>query len=101
MNKLRLFSDPPSFDEVYPRNHTAIEGVNVTLHCKVTAANPEPNITWYRVTPNITALSNGENLTFSSNSRSDAGQYYCMAENGIDRAVSSRISFIDVQCKYR
>lgn len=96
--KLRLFSDPPSLDDVYPRNHTTVEGVNLTLQCKVRAANPQPNITWYSVTANNTALSHGVNLTFSSISRSDAAQYYCVAENGIDQGVTSRISFIDVQC---
>ncbi len=94
-----LFADPPSLNDVYPRNHTVVEGVNVTLQCKVTAANPKPNITWYSVTANNTVLWYGVNLTFTRISRSDAGQYYCVVVNGIGQAVTSRISTIDVQCK--
>ena len=77
-----------------------VEGGNLTLQCKVTAANPKSNITWYSVTVNNTVLSYGVNLTFSRISRSDAGQWdYCVVGNGIDQAVTSRISTIDVQCK--
>ncbi|KAL9951750.1 hypothetical protein ACROYT_G044474 [Oculina patagonica] len=89
----------PSLDALFPCNHTAIEGVNLTLQCKVTAANPKPNITWYSVTANNTILWYGVNLTFTRISRSDAGQYYCVVGNGIGQAVTSRISNIDVQCK--
>jgi len=59
---------------MYPQNHTIVEGGNLTLQCRVTAANPEPNITWYSVTANSTALSYGANLTFVNISRSDAGK---------------------------
>ena len=93
------FSDPPSLDDIYPRNHTNIEGGNLALQCKVTAANPEPNMAWYSVTANNTVLSYGVNLAFSRISRSDAGQYYCVVGNGIGQAATSRISTIDVQCK--
>ncbi|KAJ7383360.1 hypothetical protein OS493_028438 [Desmophyllum pertusum] len=98
-NECHLFSDPPSLYAAYPRNHTTVEGVNLTLQCKVTAANPVPNVTWYSTTANNTALSYGVNLTFSSISRSDAGQYYCIVENGIGQAAASGISTVDVQCK--
>ena len=94
-----FFSDPPSLDDAYPQNQTAVEGSNVTLQCKVTAAKPKPNITWYSVTSNNTELWYGVNLTFSRISRSDAAQYYCVAENGIGQAETSRISTIDIQCK--
>ncbi|KAL9951754.1 hypothetical protein ACROYT_G044478, partial [Oculina patagonica] len=90
---------PPSLDDVYPHNHTTIKGGNLTLQCKVTAANPKPNITWYSVTANNTVLWYGVNLTFTRISRSDAGQYYCVVGNEIGQAVTSRISTVDVQCK--
>ena len=93
------FSDPPSLVEAYPQNQTAVEGSNVTLQCKVTTANPKPNITWYSVTSNNTVLWYGVNLTFSRISRSDVGQHYCVVENGIGEAVTSRIVTVDVQCK--
>jgi len=94
-----LFSDPPSLDAMYPQNHTIVEGENLALQCRVTAANPEPNITWYSVTANSTALSYGANLTFVNISRFDAGMYYCVVGNGIGKAVTSKVSTVDVLCK--
>ena len=91
--------DPPLLDSSYPRNHTIAEGSNLTLHCNVTAANPEPNITWHSFTSNNTALSHGVNLTFINTSRSHAGKYYCVVNNGIYRALTSSTSTVDVQCE--
>ena len=99
-NDLLSYSDPPSLDPSYPRDHTVMEDANVTLHCKVTAANPRPNITWYNVFANrSTVLSFGVNLTFVTIQRSDAGKYHCVATNGIGQAAISRVSTVDVQCK--
>ena len=91
--------DPPFLDSSYPRNHTIAEGSNLTLLCKVTAANPEPNITWYSFTSNNTALSHGVNLTFVNISRNHAGKYYCVVDNGIYGALLSSTSAVDVQCE--
>jgi len=63
------------------------------------AANPEPNITWYTVTANNTALSYGANLTFVNISRSEAGKYYCVVGNGVSGAVTSGISTVNVRCE--
>ena len=98
-NDLPLLSDSPSLDPKYPSNATIVEGGNLTPQCRVTAANPEPNITWYRFTANNTALSYRANLTFVNASRGDAGKYYCVAGNGIGKAVTSAISTVDVQCE--
>ena len=95
-----FISDPPSFKEDFSHSLTTVEGGNVNLHCQVTAANPEPNITWYSVTANHTPISYGANLSFSNISRSNAGKYYCIAGNGIGEAVTSKISSIDVQREY-
>ena len=91
--------DPPLLDSSYPRNRTIAEGSNLTLHCKVTAANPAPNITWYSFTSNNTALSHGVNLTFINTSRNHAGKYYCVVDNGIYGALTSSASTVDVQCE--
>ena len=91
--------DPPFLDSAYPRNHTIAEGSNLTLLCKVTAANPEPNITWYTVVSNNTALSHRVNLTFINTSRNHAGKYYCVVDNGINGALTSSTSTVDVQCE--
>ena len=95
-----LFStDSPSLGASYPLNHTVVEGSNLTLQCIVTDANPNPNITWYSVSAYTTLISYKDNLTFASVSRSHAGKYYCVADNGIGQVVVSRISTVDVQCK--
>ena len=91
--------DPPLLDSSYPGNHTIAEGSNLTLHCKVTAANPAPNITWYSFTSNNIALSQGVNLTFINTSRNHAGKYYCVVDNGINGALTSSTSTVDVQCE--
>ena len=92
-------ADPPSLDSSFPYNHTVTEGNNLTLQCKVTAANPTPNITWYNVSTNKTLISYKDNLTFGLITRSHAGRYQCVVENGIGQAAVSRISTVDVQCK--
>jgi len=99
--QLQIFSDPPSLNVIYSRNHTIVEGENLTLQCRVTAANPEPNITWYKGTVNSsTALSYGANFTLTNISRADAGNYYCTVGNGIGKPAISRISVVTVLCKY-
>ena len=92
-------ADPPSLDSSFPYNHTVTEGNNLTLQCKVTAANPTPNITWYNVSATKTLISYKDNLTFGLITRSHAGRYHCVVENGIGQAAVSRISTVDVQCK--
>ena len=92
-------ADPPSLDSSFPYNHTVTEGNNLTLQCKVTAANPTPNITWYSVSATKTLISYKDNLTFGLITRSHAGRYQCVVENGIGQAAVSRISTVDVQCK--
>ena len=94
-----LLSDSPSLQTTYPRDNTVVEGNKLTLLCKVTASNPRPNITWYSVSANDTVLSYEANFTFSNISRHDAGKYFCAADNGIGKAVTSRISSIEVHCK--
>lgn len=94
------FSDPPSLVDVINQTHAVVEGVNVTLQCKVIAANPEPNITWYSVTTNSTALTHAVNLRFSNISRSSAGKYYCVVDNGIGPKMTSGTTTLDVQCEY-
>ena len=77
-----------------------VEGSNITLQCKVTGANPKPNITWYGVSTNSTPISYEDNLTFTRIPRSHAGKYYCVVDNGIGDVAESRICTVDVQCKY-
>lgn len=91
-------ADPPSLNANHPYDNTVFEGENLTLQCNVTDANPQPNITWYRVPRSNTALSHGVNLTFINVSRYDDGKYYCVVENSIGKIVS-RTSSVNVLCK--
>ncbi|KAJ7383358.1 carbohydrate binding [Desmophyllum pertusum] len=86
----------PSLDINYPHDNTVVEGENLTLQCKVTSANPESVITWYSVTANNTILSSGVNMTFINISRTLAGEYFCVARNGIGKSAVSRKSVIKV-----
>lgn len=91
-------ADPPSLYANHPSDNTVFEGENLTLQCQVTDANPQPNITWYRVSRSNTALSHGVNLTFINVSRYDDGKYYCVVENGVGKIIS-RTSSVNVLCK--
>ena len=91
-------ADPPLLNANHPYDNTVFEGENLTLQCKVTDANPQPNITWYRLPRSNTALSYGVNLTFVNVSRYDDGKYYCVVENGIGKIIS-RTSSVNVLCK--
>ena len=99
-NYPHLLLDSPSLDPICSRNHTIVEGSNLTLQCTVAAANPEPNITWYSVTANSIALAQGVNLTFINISRTDAGKYYCVARNRVGKPATSGVSEVNVLCKY-
>ena len=97
---LFFFSDPPSFIDLKNQTKEIVEGVKMSLQCNVTVANPEPNITWYSATGNDTVLSNAVHLTFSNISRSNSGNYFCVAENGIGPKLTSGMITLNVQCKF-
>nr|XP_058955959.1 B-cell receptor CD22-like [Pocillopora verrucosa] len=88
---------PPSFIDLKNQTKEIVEGVKMSLQCNVTAANPEPNITWYSATGNDTVLSNAVHLTFSNISRSNSGNYFCVAENGIGPKLTSGMITLNVQ----
>ncbi|XP_053181576.1 B-cell receptor CD22-like [Scomber japonicus] len=73
-----------------------IEGSSVTLTCS-SDANPAAKYTWYKenVNPDLQPLSKEPQLVFSSIQSSDSGEYYCTAENQLEKRTSEYI-FIDV-----
>ena len=95
-----FFSDPPSFIDLKNQTKEIVEGVKMSLQCNVTVANPEPNITWYSATGNDTVLSDAVRLTFFNISRSNSGNYFCVAENGIGPKLTSGMIILNVQCKF-
>ncbi|XP_067355806.1 B-cell receptor CD22-like [Channa argus] len=73
-----------------------VEGSSVTLTCS-SDANPAANYTWYKENgnPDLQLISK-QQLVFSSIRSSDAGHYYCTAENKLGRRTSENLS-INVQ----
>uniref|UniRef100_A0A671TGY6 B-cell receptor CD22 n=1 Tax=Sparus aurata TaxID=8175 RepID=A0A671TGY6_SPAAU len=74
-----------------------VEGSSVTLTCS-SDANPAAKYTWYKKNgdPDLHPLSKEPQLVFSSIQSSDSGEYYCTAENDLQRMMSKHIS-IDVK----
>ena len=101
LNKAAVwFTDSPSLIGCHPLHSTFVEGENLTLQCTVTAANPEPNITWYRAAANDTPLSYGFNLTFINISRFHMGKYYCVVSNGVGNKAISSTATVNVLRKF-
>lgn len=72
------------------------EGDNVSLFCNATG-NPAPYVTWIRQSTGA-KLSTTEELVLPAITRFEAGQYRCIASNGI-RNNSTRRCSLDVLCK--
>ena len=73
-------------------NQTVDEGDVVLLNCTADG-NPEPNITWTRLSDHSIV-----NRTLTITGKQDEGGYRCTADNGIENATFSDV-FITVQCK--
>ncbi|XP_067355793.1 Fc receptor-like protein 2 [Channa argus] len=73
-----------------------VEGSSVTLTCS-SDANPAANYTWYKKNgnPDLQIISK-QQLVFSSILSSDAGHYYCTAENKLGKKTS-QYKFVNVE----
>lgn len=74
------------------QNVTLDEGSNLTRECNVTAGNPSPTVFW-----ETGYTFEGNPLTITNITRSQRGEYICIANNTCGRASATMI--IDVQCK--
>ena len=74
------------------QNVTLNEGSNLTRECNVTAGNPSPTVFW-----ETGYTFEGNPLTITNITRSQRGEYICIANNTCGRG--SAMMFIDVQCK--
>ena len=99
------FADQPKI-ALNPLHALKEEGENFTLFCNA-KGNPEPNISWIfngsRIDTNHNSrkvFSNDrQTLTIKSVSRTDSGEYQCMATNNLGN-TSSQVATLDVLCKY-
>ena len=94
---------------VHPKNETKLERDNVVFTCNVDG-NPVPTISWTRdgslinnTNSNFTRISlsrDKKQLTITNLSRTDSGEYRCVASNSLGHKTSKAAS-LDVQCKHR
>ena len=89
---LFIFSVVPSILPV--ENEVVIEGGNVTLTCNASGF-PTPIVYWVKTS--IRDRFNGTELVFTNISRSDAGEYKCVASN---LCTSTELVEVDVLCKF-
>ena len=90
---LVMFSVPPSILPI--ANEAVIEGQNVTLSCNASGF-PLPTVYWVK-TSNADRINKTE-LLFTNISRSDAGEYKCVASNQCN--TSTELAEVDVLCKF-
>ena len=82
------------------------EGSPVMMACEAVAGNPTPSLTWRSsssagdVYRRVAVSDNKATLSLGSVSRSSAGQYTCVADNGFDNAVVEKTVHLEVHCKY-
>ena len=82
-----------------------VEGTTVTLYCN-SSGEPEPTTSWtMNGSPLDTSGNSGisftddnKHLTIANVSRTDSGEYKCVANNSLGN-VSSNASTLRVQCK--
>ena len=84
---------PVQFTEV-PQNITVNASTPLFLSCDASGF-PEPKIRWKK---SRTYLSQTKQLNLSSSNRNDAGEYVCIASNGVGQEKTVR-AYVTVQCK--
>ena len=100
-----VFTEQPSIT-VHPNGVTIREGQNMTLSCNATG-NPVPIISWTRNGSPVNTSDHSrisfsdeeKQLTITNVSRTDRGEYRCVATNRVGNATSN-VASVDVHCKY-
>ena len=97
-----IITVPPEIT-VHPEAQTKSEGENVTLSCKADG-NPVPTISWTRngspvdESGRISFSEDKKQLTITNVSRTDSGEYQCVASNSLGNDTSNDAT-LDIQCK--
>ena len=92
---------PPRFFNNVSGEQVVKERSNLKLYCGA-SGEPAPNITWIRVFKNGSeseVLHTGATWNIVSINQTDAGNYSCIANNGVGSPVNHSIS-VNVLCKY-
>ena len=103
LDGLFYIADNPEIT-THPLSEMKEEGQNATLSCNADG-NPVPAISWIRNGfPIDTAGNSGisfsedkQQLTITNVSRTDSGEYRCVANNSIGNATSD-VANLDIQC---
>ena len=98
-----IVTDEPEIT-AHPGSVAEKEGNNVTLSCDATA-NPVPTISWIRdgssvnttINTRISFSEDNKQLTITNVSRTDSGEYGCVARNRLGNATSNAAT-LDIQC---
>ena len=90
---LSSFPVPVQFTEV-PKNITVNTSAPLFLSCDASGF-PEPKIRWEK---SGIKLSDTKQLNIPSSKRKDAGEYVCIARNGVTQEKTVR-AYVTVQCK--
>jgi len=97
-----IITVPPEIT-VHPEAQTKSEGENVTLSCKADG-NPVPTISWTRngspvdESGRISFSEDKKQLTITNVSRTDSGEYQCVASNSLGNDTFNDAT-LDIQCK--
>ena len=98
-----IVTDQPEIT-VHPKAETISERENLTLVCNATG-NPAPTLSWTRdgspvdTSGRISISDDKKQLTITNVSRTDSGEYRCVANNSLGNETSN-VATLDVQCKY-
>ena len=88
----------------HPQNVTTTEEDKITLSCDA-AGNPVAIISWTKDGSAISSISrislsaDNRQLTITNASRTDRGEYRCVASNSLGNDTSKTAN-VDVQCKF-
>ena len=77
-----------------PQNITVNTSTPLFLSCDASGF-PEPKIRWEKSGTNLSHI---KQLNISSSNKNDAGEYVCIASNGVRQEETVR-AYVTVQCK--